>query len=174
MLEEIKKLREITGLGISDCKRALEETEGNLKKALEVLKQRGATILEKKEKRSAKQGIIDSYIHFSQDLGAMVEVNCETDFVARTEDFKRFVRDIVMHIAAVAPSYISKEDVPEESLKGLSDIEKEEFFKVNCLLEQPFVKNPSLKISDYLNNIVAKLGEKIVVRRFVRFSLGEE
>jgi len=174
MKEEIKKLRELTGLGISDCKKALEEASGDLDKALDILKKRGAQILEKKSSRIAHQGVIDSYIHFSQELGAMVEVNCETDFVARTEDFRKFVKDIALHIAASSPKYINREEVPSEILEGLTEEEKEEYFKKNCLLEQPFIKDESLTIKDYLNSLGAKVGEKVVIRRFVRFSLRED
>lgn len=174
MKDAIKKLRELTGFGISDCKKALEESQGNMDKALTSLKNKGAQILEAKAERKTKEGLIEAYVHFSQSLAAMVEVNCETDFVARNEDFKKFVKDLAIHIAASAPRYVSKDDVPPDALKELSEQEKEDFFKTHCLLQQPYVKDNSILISDYLNNLATKFRENINIKRFVRFSLGEE
>ncbi len=173
MKEAIKKLRELTGFGISDCKKALEESKQDIEKALSLLRKKGAKILEEKSQRQTKEGVIDSYVHFSRNLGAMVEVNCESDFVARHPDFRNFVRDLAMQVAASSPEYISKEEVPQEILKDLSPEEKEDFFRKKCLLQQPYIKDPSLNILDYLNSLGAKFKENIVIKRFVRFSLGE-
>jgi len=174
MKENIKKLRELTGFGIIDCKKALDDSLGDLDKAISSLKEKGAKILEKKSERQVKEGLVDAYVHFSQSLAAMVEVNCETDFVARSGDFKRFVKDLSMHIAAVAPKYVFSKDVPDSELAGLGEEEKEEYYKKNCLLNQPYVKDNSKTIADYLNETAAKFRENIVIRRFVRFSLGNE
>ncbi len=172
MLDKIKELRAVTGLGITDCKKALVEAEGDMDKAMSLLKQRGVAIMEKKAGKSANQGVIESYVHFSRSVGALVEVNCQTDFVAKTEDFKKFAKDIAMHIAAMKPKYIAVEDINKEDLENVKN--KEDFIKDNCLMEQVFVKDNSLKIKDYLNSIIAKTGEKVVIKRFARFSLGDE
>lgn len=165
MLDTIKKLREATGMGIGDCKKAITEAGGDYNKAIEVLKVRGAEILAKKsETRTAKQGLIDTYVHFSQGMAAMVEVNCETDFVAKDEVFGKFVKDVVTHIAAVAPKYISEDDMPEDETAGKKEV---------CLLCQPFVKDPKKTIGEYLNEIGGKFREKIVISRFTRYALGE-
>jgi len=173
MVESIKKLREMTGFGIADCKKALTETGGDFNKALEVLRERGAEIMAKKSERVANQGLIDAYVHFSQSMAALVEVNCETDFVAKSEDFKKFVKDLVMHIAAVGPKYISRDNVPAEDLAGKTDEEKEEYLKETCLLEQAFVKNPKMTIGGYLQDITGRIRENIKIRRFIRYTLGE-
>lgn len=173
MKEAIKKLRELTGFGISDCKKALEESNQDIDKALAFLRKKGAKILEEKSQRQAKEGAIDAYIHFSHNLGAMVEVNCESDFVAKNPEFKNFVKDLAMQIAATSPEYISKEEVPQEVIKELSVEEREEFFSKKCLLQQSYIKDPSLTILDCLNSLGAKFKENIVIKRFVRFSLGE-
>ena len=174
MKDSIKKLRELTGFGISDCKKALLESANDLDKALSMLREKGAKILEKRADKKAKEGIVEAYVHFSQNLGTMVEVNCESDFVARNEDFKRFAKDIAMHIAAMAPRYVSRDQVPADDLAGLDEKAKEEFLKANCLLEQPYVKDNSMTISDYLKNLATKFKENILIRRFERFSLGQE
>ncbi len=170
-LSDIKRLRELTSLGINDCKKALSESKGNFEEALKILKKKGIQMLEKKGSRSTDQGLIDSYVHFGGNLGALVEVNCETDFVARTEVFKKFVKDIAMQVAAVKPEHITKEDVSKETLRGVKN--KDEYFKQYCLLEQPFIKDGKLSVGDYLRNTVSQTGENIVIKRFVRFSLGE-
>lgn len=170
-LDKIKKLREITSLGISECKKALEEGEGDFDKALAILKKRGIEIIEKKKNRQTSQGLIEAYIHFGGNLGALVEVNCETDFVAHTDIFKKFVKDIAMHIAAIGPRYIRKEDIPQEELKKIDNLE--EYTKNFCLLNQIFVKDNSLTIEDYLKQVSSQTGENIVIKRFSRFSLGE-
>lgn len=170
-LSNIKKLRDLTSLGIKDCKKALSDSGGDFDKALEILKKKGIQMLEKKSSRVARQGLVDSYIHFGGNLGVLVEVNCETDFVARTEVFKKFVRDIAMQIAAANPEHIKKEDITEEALKGVNN--KEEYIKQYCLLEQPFIKDSKTTVGDYLREVVSQTGENVVVKRFVRFSLGE-
>jgi elongation factor Ts len=170
-LPDIKKLREMTSLGINDCKKALSESKGDFEKALKILKNKGIQMLEKKGSRLTSQGLIESYVHFGGNLGALVEVNCETDFVARTDIFKKFVKDIAMQVAAANPEHIAREDVSKESLKGVKD--REGYFKQYCLLEQAFIKDNKLSVSDYLREVVSQTGENIVIKRFVRFSLGE-
>lgn len=170
-LDLIKKLREATSMGISDCRRALEESKGDFVKALEVLKRRSLEISAKKADRPANYGSIRSYIHFDSRMGALVEVDSETDFVARNEEFIKFTADMALQVAATNPKYIKREDVPKEEIKGLQDTES--FYKEACLLEQPFIKNPSLLIKDYLNSLAAKFGENILIRRFCRFQLGK-
>ena len=172
MLEKIKRLRELTSVGINECKKALEESGGDLNKALKILKQRGAQIIEKKSSRKAKEGIIEAYIHFGKNLGALVEVNCETDFVARTEIFKEFAKNIAMQVAACGAKYIKKEDIPQDVLNKIEN--KEEFIQKYCLLSQPFIKDNSKTVEDYLKEVVAQTQENVVIRRFVRFVLGEE
>jgi len=171
MLELIKKLRDLTSLGISDCKKALEESNGDFNKALDLLKKRGIEVSEKRKDKIATQGVIEAYIHFNNKIGVLVEVNCETDFVANTDVFKNFAKDIALQIAATEVKYIKKEDIPEERLKEIDDIDK--FVKEYCLLNQQFIKDPTTTIGEYLNNIISKTGEKIVIKRFVRFVLGE-
>ena len=171
VLADIKRLRELTSLGVNDCKRALNESKGNFKEALKILKSKGIQMLEKKGSRATGQGVIDSYVHFGGNLAALVEINCETDFVARTEIFKKFVKDIAMQVAAANPEYIAKENIPQEVLKTLKN--KDEYIKRYCLLEQSFIKDNKLSVEEYLREIVSKTGENIVIKRFVRFSLGE-
>src|SRR3989338_9553132 len=170
-LDGIKELREMTSCGVIECKKALEEAKGNLQKAKEILQKRGLEIAAKKSSRVAKEGRIESYIHLGSKIGVLLEVNCETDFVARNEDFCRFTKDVAMQIAASAPNYIKKEDAPVEALKKASD--QDVFIRENCLLEQPFIKDPSLTIKDCLNALIAKIGENIFISRFVRYKVGE-
>lgn len=170
-LDMVKKLRNATYLGIKDCKKALEEAGGNFDKALSFLKKKGIQVSEKKKSRETFQGLIDAYIHFGGNLGALVEVSCETDFVARAEVFKKFVKDISMQVAAAAPKYIKKEDISPEDLKGLEDIDS--FVRENCLMEQIFIKDSKISIGEYLREVISQTGENIVIKRFVRFSLGE-
>lgn len=170
-LSDIKKLRELTSLGIKDCKKALNDSDGDFDKALKILKSRGIQMLEKRSSRTTGQGMIDSYVHFGGNLAALVEVNCETDFVARTEVFKKFVKDMAMQVAAANPEYVAKEDIPDDVLQSLKS--KEEYFKQYCLLEQPFIKDNKLSVGGYLRDVVSQTGENIVIKRFVRFSLGE-
>lgn len=171
-LTEIKKLRDMTSLGINDCKKALSESKGDFDKALEILRNKGVQTLKNKSSRTAQQGLIESYIHFGGNLGVLVEVNCETDFVARTDEFKGFVKDIAMQVAAASPEYIKKEDVPKEVIDAIED--KDAYCKRNCLMEQTFIKDSKLSVGDYLRGVAAKTGENILIKRFVRFSLGEE
>lgn len=190
----VKELRQMTGAGMMDCKRALQETNGDMDKAVELLREKGLAAAAKKAGRIAAEGIVDSYIHMGGKIGVLVEVNCETDFVAKTDEFKAFVRDIAMHIAAANPQYLSKEDVPEDVIAKEKEILKaqalnegkpekiaekivegriEKYFKEVCLLEQPFVKDPDKSIQDYVNEQIATIGEKISIRRFVRYQMGE-
>ena len=170
-VDKIKELRDITCSSIAHCKKALEESNGDIKQAVVFLRKQGLEIAAKKQSRAAKEGRVDSYIHHGNKIGVLLEVNCESDFVARNEEFTKFTRDLAMQIAATSPEYIKKEDVPSEVLKHEKD--KEEYYKNNCLLEQVFVKDPSLMIKDYLGSIVGKMGENIVIRRFIRYKIGE-
>jgi len=191
--EMVKELRERTGAGLMDCKRALAETGGDMEKAIDTLRQKGLATAAKKSGRVASEGIIGSYIHMDR-FGVLVEVNCETDFVAKTDDFKGLVKDIAMHIAAANPAYVSREAVPQDVIDREKEIYKgqvtnkpaqviekiiegklEKFFSDTCLLEQIFIKDPDQKqkIKDLVTEKISKVGENIVVRRFVRFQLGE-
>lgn len=170
-LDVIKELRMMTSASIADCKKAVEEAGGDIKKAQELLRKRGLEIAAKKQVRTTKEGRIEAYVHMGNKIGVLLEVGCETDFVAKNADFARFARDVAMQIAATSPSYIKKEDVPQEALEHERD--KELFYKEHCLLEQPFIKDPSMNIRDYLGSLVAKVGENIVIRRFVRYRVGE-
>ena len=170
-LQKIKKLRLTTALGINECKKALTEAEGDYDNALNILKQRGISIIDKKKDRVTSQGVIESYIHFGGNLGVLVEVKCETDFVARTDIFKKFAKDLAMHIAAIAPKYIKEEDIPKEELENFSDVKA--YIKENCLLCQCFVKDSTQTIEEYLKQVVSQTGENVVIKRFIRFSLGE-
>jgi len=190
----VKELRERTGAGMMDCKRALGETGGDMEKALQYLREKGLAAAAKKAGRVATEGIVDSYIHLTGRVGVLIEVNCETDFVARTDDFRSFVHDLAMQVAAARPEFIRREDVPVETAEKEKEIlaaqvkeegkpEKivqkivegrlEKFFKEACLLEQPFIKNPDITVQQLLNEQIAKLGENILVRRFTRYELGE-
>jgi elongation factor Ts len=167
----IKELRDLTCASVAHCKKALEEAKGDIKQAVILLRKQGLEIAAKKQSRAAKEGRVDSYIHHGNKIGVLVEVDCESDFVARNEDFMKFTKDLAMQIAATSPEYIKTEDVPEDVLKHEKN--KEEYYKHACLLEQVFVKDPGLTIKDYLGTIVAKLGENIVIRRFIRYKIGE-
>ena len=163
---KVKELRELSGAGIMDCKRALENSGGDVAKAAEFLKAQGLAKAEKKGERTARQGLVDSYIHAGGRIGAMVEVNCETDFVARTEDFKRLAHDIAMQVAATNPKVVGNESKPEGSADG-QDVADED-----VLLKQPFIKDPSMSVEVLVKNAIAKTGENIVIKRFARFELG--
>jgi len=169
--DDIKRLREETSCGVIDCKKALEEAKGDFSKAKELLRKKGLEMAAKKGNRSAKEGRVEAYIHHGNKIGVIVEVNCETDFVARSEDFCKFTRDIAIHIAALNPEYIKKQDVPVDVLSKEAD--RQAYIKANCLLAQAFVKDPGKSIQDLLNELVAKIGENIVVGRFVRYKVGE-
>ena len=160
----IKELRERTGAGIMDCKRALEETAGDLGKAEDILVKQGITSAAKKATRSTEEGIVESYIHSGGRIGVLLEVNCETDFVARTDDFRELAHDLAMQVAAMAPSYVSSEEVPDGEDSDSAE---------TVLMHQTFIKDPSKSIQDLVNEGIGKLGENIRVRRFTRFSLGE-
>lgn len=168
----IKELRQMTCASIAQCKKALEESKGNIKEAAKILRKRGLEIaLKSRRSGTPREGRIESYVHLDNKIGVLLEVNCDTDFVARNESFIQFSKDISMQIAACNPSFLKKEDVPAETLKG--ELDKEEFYKNHCLLEQPFVKDPSITVKDYLGSLVAKLSENISIRRFVRYKIGE-
>lgn len=190
--ELIKQLREQTGAGILEAKKALEEAGGDIEKATDILRKSGAVKLAKKSDRAVKEGVVATYVHGTR-IGVMVELNCETDFVSRTEDFQNLAKDIAMHVAAAAPLYVSPDNVPAEVVEHEKTIYKEQvtgkpedvtekiiegklqkFYEENCLLHQNFVKNPDLKISEIINEAVTKLGENIQVKRFARFVLGSE
>jgi len=190
----IKELREKTGVGIMDCKAALLESDGDIGKAIDYLRKKGIATAKKRGSRATSQGQVQSYIHAGGKIGVLVEVNCETDFTGKTEDFSAFVKDIAMQVAASNPVAIDRESVPEDVLEKEKEIyasqakasgkpekiiEKivegklKKFFSEACLLEQPFVKNPDITVQDLLNELIAKTGENIVVSRFVRYQLGE-
>lgn len=192
--EAVRELRERTGCGMMDCKKALTEANGNTDKAIELLREKGLASAAKKAGRAASEGTVTSYIHGGGRIGVLVEINCETDFVAKTEEFSEFARDIAMHIAAANPSYVCREEVPASVVdkereiltaqalnegKPANVVEKmvigrvDKFFKEICLLEQPFVKNPDITIKDLVTEKVAKIGENINIRRFARFEKGE-
>ncbi|MDD5044143.1 MAG: translation elongation factor Ts [Candidatus Omnitrophica bacterium] len=170
-LDLIKELRKTTSASVADCRKALEDAGSDIKKAMEILRKRGLEIAQKKQDRAVHEGRVESYVHLGNKIGVLLEVNCETDFVARNDDFRQFTKDVAMQIAAVSPRYIKKEDVPQEILESYKD--KEAYYKENCLLLQPFIKDPGMTIQDYLTSIIAKIGENIVIRRFTRYKLGE-
>lgn len=191
-IEDIKRLKELTGVGMTDAKQALVEVDGDFDKALEAMRKKGLTKAEKKGEREARQGIVDAYLH-SGRIGVLVEVNCETDFVARTDDFKNFVHDVAMHIAAAAPEYISLEDIsdaekdtkvaeftekvknegkPENMVAQIVEGMIKKHFAEKCLLDQPFIKNPDQTVGDLLKEHIAKLGENMVIRQMSRIELG--
>lgn len=193
--DQVKRLREITGAGMMDCKRALEETGGDMDRAIELLRVKGLADAKKRQGRVAREGVVDAYIHMNGRLGVLVEVNCETDFVAATEAFRTAARDIAMHVAASDPRWITREDVPEDVVEGERKLYAEQareqgkpdnvierivqgkleaFYKDNCLLDQPFVRDDSKTVGELVSETSAKLGEKVEVRRFARFKLGEE
>ncbi|MCD4656067.1 MAG: translation elongation factor Ts [Planctomycetes bacterium] len=186
----VKELRDITGAKMMDCKRALQEANGDVSKAQDILRKKGQADAKKRSGKSTKQGVISNYIHGNK-IGVMAEMNCETDFVARNEEFHETLRDICMHIAASNPGFISRDEVPEEIIEKEKDVYKAQiknkpenvvekivegkvnsFFKDNCLLEQPFVKNDKLTVGEVITQLNAKIGENIIFSRFVRWELG--
>jgi len=188
----VADLRGKTGAGLMDCKKALQETDGNFEAAMDWLRKKGIASAEKKAGRAASEGLVDSYIHLGGKVGVLIEVNCETDFVAKTDDFKQLVRDLGMHVAAATPLVVSREDVSEDLLdkereiaaaqaegKPPQAIQKivegkiEKYLSQVALMEQPFVKNPDQSVKDLITEKISTLGESIVVRRFSRFQLGE-
>jgi elongation factor Ts len=190
----VKDLREKTGAGMMDCKKALAETGGNLEKAVDYLRQKGLAAAAKKADRIATEGAVAAYVHPGSKIGVLVEVNCETDFVARTSEFQSLLKDVAMQVAAANPSFVRREEVPAEQLEKEKSIYRqqalesgkpekvldkivegkiERFYSENCLLEQAYIKDPDKKVLDIVNEAVARLGENIQVRRFARYHLGE-
>ena len=190
----VKQLREKTGAGMMDCKNALSECDGDMDQAVDFLRKKGLATAQKRAGRAMTEGIIHSYIHLGGKLGVLVEVNCETDFVARNEDFKEFAKNIAMHIAASNPLGIQAEDVPEDIVNKEKEIYRaqalemgkpenvidkivegklKKFFTDNCLMNQPYVKDPDVTISDLLTELIGKIGENLTIKRFVRYQIGE-
>ncbi|HNY64979.1 MAG TPA: translation elongation factor Ts [Deltaproteobacteria bacterium] len=193
--KDVSKLREKTGVGMMDCKKALLECGGDFDKAVEYLRKKGMEVANKRQGRTASQGMVSAYIHMGGKVGVLVEVNCESDFVAKSENFQNFVKDIGMHIAAASPEWVNKEDVPQDVLDKEKEIYREQalksgkpekildkiaegrlakFFSERCLMEQPFVKDTDKTIKELLDELMGKTGEKCQIRRFARFALGEE
>jgi elongation factor Ts len=189
----VQTLREKTNAGMMECKAALKEADGDLEKAETILRKKGITKAEKKADRQTKEGIVASYIHMAGRIGVLIEVNCETDFVAKNENFQAFVRDVSLHIAASSPKYIQREDVPEALIAKEREIAAEQvkgkpaeiaekivggkidkIFAEQCLLDQAFIKNPDLTVRELIKSKIAELGENLVIRRFVRYAVGEE
>jgi len=194
--QQVKDLRIKTGVGFMECKQALQETGGDNEKAIEYLRKKGISTAAKKAGRETSQGLIHSYIHGNGRIGVLLEINCETDFVARTPDFKEFIKDMAMQIAAFSPQYVKREDVPPEIIEKEREIYRSQledgkkppqiidkivsgkleknFFEKACLIEQPFIRDDKKMVKDILTEAIAKLGENIIIRRFVRFELGED
>lgn len=191
----VKELRDKTGCGMMDCKRALEETDSDVVKAGELLRKKGLADLAKRSTRAANEGIVDSYVHPGSRVAVMVEINCETDFVARGDDFQQFAHDVAMQVAAASPQFVIRDDVPHELQKTEREIYRaqalqegkpekvidkivdgkmEKFFKTVCLMEQSFIKDSDVTIQEHLGVLVSKIGENVSVRRFTRYQLGEE
>lgn len=191
----VKDLRDKTGAGMMDCKSALTDADGDMEKAVDILRTKGLSKAAKRAGRAANEGVVGSYIHMGGKIGVLVEVNCESDFVASNEDFQSFVKDVAMHIAASNPLFVGRDEVPEEMLEREKDIYRAQakesgkpekvidkivegkvgkYYTEVCLLEQPFVKDTDLTVQDYLNNTIATIGENIIIRRFVRYQMGEE
>jgi elongation factor Ts len=194
----VKELRQTTGAGVLDCRKALEAHEGDLEKATAYLKEKGLAAVAEKSEREASQGLVEAYVHSDMDgsrLGVILELNCETDFVAKTDEFKQLAHDLALHIAFAAPCYTKREDVPEEAIENekstyrtqaleegkpeniidrIVEGKLDKFYKQSCILEQPFVKDEDKTIQDLINDAIAKLGENIVLRRFARYELGED
>ena len=192
--KDVMELRGRTGAGMMDCKKALTATDGDMEKAIDFLREKGLAAAAKKQSRIAAEGVVDSYIHMGGKVGVLLEVNCETDFVAKTDEFKELVHDIALQIAASAPEYVARDEVradhlehekeilaaqarnegkPEKIIEKMVQGRVDKFYKEVCLLEQPFVKNPDVTIEQLINEKIAKIGEKISVRRFVRYKMGE-
>jgi elongation factor Ts len=190
----VKKLRDACGAGIMDCKMALDEAQGDMDEALKILRKKGMATADKKSARATNEGIVDYYIHPGAKVGVLVEVNCETDFVARNEDFRAFVHDVAMHIAAASPVWVTRDDIPEEAtatemeiyaaqakasgkpeavIEKIAEGKLNKWFTEVVLMEQPFVKDPDRSIEDLRREIIAKIGENIEVRRFARFRVGD-
>ena len=193
--KQVKELRNITGVGMMDCKKALQEVNGDHERALKILREKGFAKAAKKGGRPTTEGVIDSYIHLNNRIGVLIEVNCETDFVARNKEYSSLVRDICLHIAATNPSYLNRNKVPPSIIEQEKEILKkqalnegkpekiaekivsgrlEKFYAENCLMEQAFVKDPDVTVARLIMDKIAKIGENIVIRRFARFELGED
>jgi elongation factor Ts len=193
--ETVKKLRDKTGVGMMDCKKALEETNGDFDKAVEILRKKGIEVANKRSGRTASQGTVASYIHMGGKIGVLVEVNCESDFVAKSDDFNNFVKDVSMQIAAANPDWVTREEVPVEILDKEKEILKEQalktgkpekvidkivegkltkFYSERCLMDQHFVKDQDKSVKQLLDELMAKTGEKCLVRRFARYQMGED
>jgi elongation factor Ts len=193
--ELVKRLRDETGAGMMDCKRALQEAGGDFERAREILRTRGLASAQKRQGRAAREGLVDAYIHLEGRIGVLVEVNCETDFVARTDEFKQLAREVAMQIAALRPRWISREEVPQDVVEGERKIYEEQargtgkpdnvlarivdgkleaFYKESVLLDQTYIRDDKRTVGDLVDEVSAKVGEKVVVRRFARFQLGEE
>ncbi|MDH4219832.1 MAG: translation elongation factor Ts [Candidatus Aminicenantes bacterium] len=192
--ESVKELRQRTGIGMMECKKALEESDGDIDKAITILRKKGYARAKDKMTRAASEGAVGAYIHLNGKIGVLVEVNCESDFVARNEEFQALVKNIAMHIAAASPRYISSEDVPPEVLEEEKDIIKDQFkdsdkppeivdkivqgklgkfYQEACLLDQPYIKDDKISVKDLITSVIGKFGENIVIRRFARFELGK-
>ncbi len=193
--EQIKKLREHTGAGIMDCKAALVEADGDFDEAVAVLRKKGIQVAAKRDAKQATEGVVCAYVHAGDKIGVLVELNCETDFVARTDDFKNFAKEVAMQVAAQQPTWVSPDDVSEPALAREREILTEQaqaegkpehivekmvegrlkkFYEQRCLMNQPYIRDDDIVIQDLLSDLVAKMGEKIVVRRFIRYQVGEE
>jgi elongation factor Ts len=191
----VKELREKTGAGILDCQKALVETGNDIQKAIDHLRQKGLAAAQKRAGRETREGLIEAYIHPGSRIGVMLEVNCETDFVARNDEFRAFVKDLALQIAASSPSYLRREDIPPAVIEKEKDVYRgqakemgkpeaawdkivqgklDKFYEDSCLLEQAFIKDPSITVSDLLVQKIAKIGENISIRRFTRYQLGQE
>ncbi len=191
----VKELREKTGAGIMDCKKALAQCDGDMEKAVEALRKKGLATAAKKASRATNEGLIHAYIHMGGKIGVLIEVNCETDFVARTDEFRELVHNLAMQVAASSPLYVSKEDVPQEVVEKEGRLYREQaleqgkpekvvdrivegklnkFYQDVCLLEQPYIREPEKTVSQLITEYIAKLGENIRVKRFTRYQLGEE
>ena len=192
---QIKELRQATGAGVLDCRNALDETGGDMEKAAELLRQRGLDKAAKREGREAREGVLDLYLHSNGRVGVIVEVNCETDFVARTDSFKHFAHELALQVAAIAPKWVAVDDVPEETVQAMREQYRQQsldegkpenvidrivdgrmkkFLSENCLLEQPYIRDDSRSIGELLQETKATTGENVVIRRFVRWTLGDE
>jgi len=192
MLDKVKELREKTNAGVMNCKTALKEADGNIEKAIDILRKKGVSLASKKSSRAAREGLIVSYIHMNNKIGVLLELNCETDFVARNDEFKKFAKELTMQIAAANPTHITKDEVTEQDLARERDIIKEQnknkpehalekimegkmksYYQDICLLEQPHIKDPKISIRDLLTEVISKTGENIIIKRFTRYQLGE-
>ncbi len=192
MLDKVKELREKTNAGVMNCKTALKEADGNIEKAIDILRKKGVGLASKKSSRAAKEGVIASYIHMNSKIGVLLELNCETDFVARNDEFKKFAKELTMQIAAANPIHITKDEITEQDMARERDIIKEQnknkpehalekimegkmksYYQDICLLEQPYIKDPKISIRDLLTEVISKIGENIIIKRFTRYQLGE-